>query len=468
MRLRIGVATLATSVLVFAGALAGAPAASAAPNGCSTGQPAYGVGLSVIPQFAGTSDVAVAAYPGEVIDYDVTVFLRNEPGVVVVCPIFDATITITLPNGAGPFQVATGVSLNIGASITFSNVPATKYVMNEADVVPSDPKRVEAKATVSAMSAGPDTGPADDAPVNADAIGPTFLLNPSTQISITPDRTVVPKGDSVVWTVVERNDNPTGYFPVGLTSPRVELSTDGGTTTFATLTAATAGTTGDDGDGVLGAGEAWTWKVTTNPTADVTVTATGFGTGPRGRVITYPGDPDERSAASVDVINPSTVVGISAQPTTVTLGDPTTWTVTEKNDGDVLLRNPSVRLDADGGDSGDVATLTAPPASGDTNGDGVLDPGETWTWTLPTVPPVGGITVTATGHGTDPVGRDITFPLDAEERAQASVTVVPPPTLPPTGAPAGTSSAAGAGLALLLGGAALVFVATRARRTPVR
>jgi hypothetical protein len=438
--------------------------AGAAPNGCSTGTPAYGVGISITPEFVATNDLAVAAYPGEQVDYDITVFLRAEPGEVIVCPIHDGTVTATLPDGAGPFTIVTGLSLDIGESITLANVPATKYIVNEADVVPGGVRRVEAIATVAATSDGPDDGPADDAPVTATAVAPTFLLAPSTQLSMTPDRTVFPTGAPVVWTIVERNDTPAGYFPVGLAAPRVELSTDGGATSFATLAASTTGMTGDDGNGVLNVGEAWTWTVTTNPVQDVTVTATGFGTGPRDRVITFPTDSEERAAASVDVIAPSTVVGINAAPASVSSGSQVTWTVSERNDGDVALTTPLVRLDTDGGDSGDLATLSAPPASGDVDADGVLDSGETWTWTV-TTNPTADVTVTATGHGTDPLGRDITFPTDPDERAAASVTVIVTSLLPPTGTPRTTSSIASAGLALLLGGAALRLV-SRARSRP--
>ncbi len=225
--------------------------------------------------------------------------------------------------------------------------------------------------------------------------------------------------------------------------------------------------TGDDGNGVLNMGEAWTWTVTTNPLQDGTITATGFGTGPRGRVITFPADSEERAAASVDVIAPSTVVGISAAPTAVIVGSQVTWTVTERNDGDVALTTPFVRLDTSGADNGDLATLSAPPANGDVDADGVLDPGETWTWTLTTIP-TAGVTVTATGHGTDPLGRDITFPADPEERAAASVTVIVTTLLPPTGTPRMTWSIASVGFAMLLGGAALRFLGSPDRPTQRR
>ncbi len=475
-RMRALCAAGAISLVAFASA---AGRVDAAPNGCSTGSPAYGVGISITPEFVGTDDLAIAAYEGEVIDYDVTVFLRAEAGGVIVCPIFDGTVTVVLPDGSGPLTVVTGLSLDIGQSITFSNVPATKYTVDEDDVVPSPTLRVEATAAVTAMSDGPDDGPQDDAPVTATAVAPTFLLKPSTQVSVTPDRTTVHAGEPVVWTIVERNDTPAGYFPISLETVQVQVSTDGGVTPFTTLTAATTGFTGDNGDGRLGMGEAWSWTVTTNPTADTVVTVTGLGTGPRGRVFTFPGDPDERAAAAVDVISPSTVVGVSASPSSVLPGGAVTLTVTERNDGDVPLTSPSVRLDADGGDNGDIAVLSGPPAGGDTNGNGTLDPGETWTWTH-TTNPTSSLTVTATGHGFDPLGLDITFPGDPDERAATAVQVDTPTTttvapttttivavsgtLPRTGSGASTHGVTAVSLCLLAGGGALVAIARRSGR----
>ncbi len=479
------------AVLTLATMCANVGRVEAAPNGCSTGSPAYGVGISITPEFVGTDVLAIAAYQGEIVDYDVTVFLRIDPLGVTVCPIFNGTVTVTLPDGSGPFVIATGVSLDIGQSVTFADVPASKYTVDEADATAGSQIRVDASASVAATSDGPDDGPQDDAPVTATAVAPTFLMRPSTSLSIEADRTVVHVGDAVVWTIVERNDTPAGYFPAPLQDVRVELSTDGGTTSFGTLTAASSGFSGDNGDGTLGVGEAWTWTVTTNPTADTVVTATGFGTGPRSRVFTYPGDPDERMSAVVDANSPSTIVGITASASSVIAGEAVIWTVTERNDGDAPLTSPSVRLDADGGDDGDIAVLSGPPASGDTDGDGVLDPSEMWTWTF-TSNPSSGLTVTATGHGTDPLGMDITYPGDADERATATVQVTAPPTtttttiaaptttaattttltvdvgatLPPTGGSSSARRAAGTGAVLLVCGGALILVARRSLRQP--
>jgi hypothetical protein len=65
--------------------------------------------------------------------------------------------------------------------------------------------------------------------------------------------------------------------------------------------------TGDtNGNGVLDVGEIWKWVVSTNPTTNTTMTATGFGSGPRAHIITFPADAEERTAAPVAVSPPAT------------------------------------------------------------------------------------------------------------------------------------------------------------------
>jgi hypothetical protein len=307
MRSRIARVILAGAVGIGAAVVAANSPAGAVPNGCDT----YGVGIAIIPRFVDDNEIAVNAYVGDVIDYDVTVFLRApnalNPGGPTVCPIFGGTVTVTLPDGSGPFTVATDVSLGVGEFVTFPDVPAQKYTVDPADAVPgTDPMRLQADATVVATSDGFDTGTQDDAPVQATTQGQTFPLAPSTQVSITPDVTQVIAGQTVTWTITETNDTPAGFRPLPLSDVKVELSADGGTTVFATLTAASPAFSGDtDGDGVLDVGETWQWIYSAPLEQTTTVTATGFGTGPRARVITWPDDPDERDAAEVVVIPPA-------------------------------------------------------------------------------------------------------------------------------------------------------------------
>jgi LPXTG-motif cell wall-anchored protein len=289
--------------------------ASAAPTPCAGPKGSYGVGIAVVPKFLGTDETAISAYPGEIIDYNVTVFLRNDD--VIVCPIFNGTLTLTLPNGNGPFTIATGISLGIGQEITYRHVPATKYMINTKDLVPAaHPLRVVAHAEVTATSVGFDTGPQDDAPVTATTNAPTFLLAPSTKVTITPNPATVAAGDQVTWTVTETNDTPPDFAPAPLSDVHADISADGGATTLLTLTSASPNFSGDpDNDGVLDPAhtdpqrgnvpaEVWTWTFTTNPTTNTTLTATGFALGPRGHPITFPAIAAERAAAPVTVTPP--------------------------------------------------------------------------------------------------------------------------------------------------------------------
>jgi hypothetical protein len=299
------------AVVLAAASVTGLPTASAAV--CNN----YGVGIAIIPQFVGTNDIAITAYPGEVIDYDVTVFLKQDPpGTpqgVVVCPDYNGTVTLILPDGSGPFTLDTNLSLSVGGSKTYTNVPAgQKYTMNTADIVPgSIPQRVQATAHVEALSTGLDgipNGPPpqnDDGTVQATADAPTFFLAPSTAVTVAPNPPAIQAGQSVAWTIVETNDTPPKFFPAPLTAVHVDLSTDGGATTFVSVDVTTPGFSGDtNGNQQLDVGEKWTWVVSTNPTANTTVTATGFGNGPRAHVVTFPADAEERAAAPVQVSPP--------------------------------------------------------------------------------------------------------------------------------------------------------------------
>ena len=324
--------------VVFATASAvEARGASAAPTECAS-SPTYGVGVAIIPEFVGTNTVAVTAYVGEVIDYDVTVFLRHDPpgtpNGVTVCAISNASLTIVLPDGSGPFTIAQGFGLAVGGAITFNHVPSQKYTMSTADVLTAPGcipggtcyDRVHATANVVATSQGPDDGQQDDEAVEATATAPTFLLAPSTHLTLSPSSSAINAGESVLWTVTETNDTPARYFPLTLSDAHVDLSTDGAVTTFARLDHNSPNFSGDtNSDGNLAVGETWTWTFITTPAADAALTATGVGTGVRGRIVTFPADVEERAASAV-VVTPTTTTPPTAPPTTAPPGPPTSAT----------------------------------------------------------------------------------------------------------------------------------------------
>ncbi|HEX9681994.1 MAG TPA: hypothetical protein VGA13_02845 [Acidimicrobiales bacterium] len=117
---------------------------------------------------------------------------------------------------------------------------------------------------------------------------------------------------------------------------------------------------------------------------------------------------------SFDVCRPTTDLVVSDAPATITVGDSLTVTFSETNDGDVELTAPALVTDP----TADLSTqrnsflasadCTVAYDSGD-DGDGVLDPDETWDFTCTTTPAAEGtVTLTAYGHGIDHLGRDIT------------------------------------------------------------
>jgi hypothetical protein len=125
-------------------------------------------------------------------------------------------------------------------------------------------------------------------------------------------------------------------------------------------------------------------------------------------------------AGSVQNLMCTVALSLTPDPTNGTDPLDVEWTITLTNDGDEALSGVSVELSYDGGATA-FQTLTAPPASGD-DGDGMLEPAEAWLFTVQTTESAD-VTVTATSSGTAPSGLDVTFPDDAEARAEAMVAV---------------------------------------------
>jgi hypothetical protein len=162
-------------------------------------------------------------------------------------------------------------------------------------------------------------------------------------------------------------------------------------------------------NGVLDPGETWVYtcqhtfatvgSYTDMATADGMDVADGFAA------------PEESASASVTVAHPATDLAESASPSTGTGPLPVTFTYDETNSGDDPISDVTV--------SGSICG-TATYQSGDTNTNGVLDPGETWVYTCQhTFNTVGSYTDVATANGTDTVDG-LAAPV---ERASASVTV---------------------------------------------
>nr|NIO72721.1 hypothetical protein [Anaerolineae bacterium] len=147
----------------------------------------------------------------------------------------------------------------------------------------------------------------------------------------------------------------------------VESRTDVSNVIVSDVPACTAltGPVGDDGDGVLEPTETWSWTCTVdNVTADFTNTATVTGTSPWGPV-------SGEASAEVIVIVQAPSIAVTKDPPTqsVLSGGTATFTITAYNTGNVDLSNVTVS------DDPPCDTLTGPVGD---DGDGVLQPTETW------------------------------------------------------------------------------------------
>ena len=104
--------------------------------------------------------------------------------------------------------------------------------------------------------------------------------------------------------------------------------------------------------------------------------------------------------------NPHTITTIVSSAPMVVSGGSVTLTVTEYNSGNVSLTSPQVAVTKDGAP---LATLVAPPSSGD-NGNNILDIGETWTWSnVPSGPITVATTFEALGFGTDSLLNEVSY-----------------------------------------------------------
>lgn len=163
-------------------------------------------------------------------------------------------------------------------------------------------------------------------------------------------------------------------------------------------------------------------------TENAEVTMTVSGTAPDG------GPVSDSDTVNVRVIHPNSAVDVAAVESFSFQLVVHVLRITETNTGDSPLTDVSVDVDSSGKQ---IATLTKDSANqwigGDTGDDGVLSPGETWEWRLVTVTLQGpGVVLagdaetadfTATGHGTDPLGGDITHPAYASELDTLQVSI---------------------------------------------
>lgn len=172
-------------------------------------------------------------------------------------------------------------------------------------------------------------------------------------------------------------------------------------------------------DGILDPGEIWHYRCT--QTFDQPGTFTNHVSATGTNVVTGESAPEETAHATVVVVLPTshTSLSVVASPSRGVAPLEVTYTYQERNDGRVPIANVRV--------SDDVCSPLS-RTGGDTNGNDVLDPGETWHFICThTFREAGPFTNHAIATGTD---TNTGAPAPAE-RASISVTVAKPPPPPP-------------------------------------
>lgn len=216
-----------------------------------------------------------------------------------------------------------------------------------------------------------------------------------------------------------------------------------------------------DGDSKLDPGETWTYTCTTTLTGDTVNTATATAKDDEDNTAT------DTDTATVDVIDPKIAIDKVANPKSANPGDTVAYGYTVTNPGNDPLTNVSVVDDK-------CSPVTF--VGGDTDGDGKLDTGESWTYTCSVVVGTGSSSVTNIGTATakDSTGATVSA-SDSETIAiveavsvvrQADPPADPPAVLgvdlPRTGSD--IEDLATTGAALVLAGIAMVAVGWRRRR----
>jgi len=266
---------------------------------------------------------------------------------------------------------------------------------------------------------------------------------PTTAMTVSPSASqLIHSGGNVPFTFSENNDGN-----VGLTNPHVDVTISPSTGTSGCATTTLVAASDPNNNGVLDPGETFQYTCTATfaNAGTYTVTAIGHGTF-NGTDITYPGDPQERTQTEVRVISPSTTLTKTPSAPSVHIGDTITYTYTEANGStggnggsDLQISNPSVS-DPVCGTVSPTLKADATHNIGDTDNNGKLDAGETWTFTCTSaaVTSAGVVTNTATATGTDALNFTVTWcaagtsPANTicsqTEQATANVTVINPNT----------------------------------------
>jgi len=309
-------------------------------------------------------------------------------------PVGPQTV-VTNAQGFAPFQWEPNPStLNSTATVTELVQPGYTPGQAVCEILPPD----QPSHFITFPSSASFTVPVGSQDIVTCSLFNNFIYQPGIHLVKTPSATVVrgdAAGTSVTYTYTVTN---TGNTPLAVSAPVDDNCPNvvfvGGDT---------------NGDNRLDVTETWTYRCTRIIQAPlsqgdvvVTNTATVNATDPAGTPVS------DTDTADVQVLTPAIHLEKSVDQTEVAPGTAVTYTFTVTNQGNDPLHDVTL--------TDDHCTPTL--VSGDTNGDGILDLTETWTYTCTGVitddPTVNVATVT----GTPTVGPDVT------DQASASVDVV--------------------------------------------
>ena len=260
----------------------------------------------------------------------------------------------------------------------------------------------------------------------------SVTIAPGTNLNASASPTTAKSGDTITYTITEQNDGtaPVGYEQhLALSSVSVDSDDSGCDGTLSTSPTKTGG----DQDALLEPNETWTWTCTTtvpnNSGASFSVVFTGTGTVLAGSshaktvtggagcvasatVICDNGATGEQETVTITVISPDTQLTMTASATI-------TYTFSEANPATGSTLTPptaGVKTSVITTDTSFCNVSGVAYSSGD-DGDNLLEPGETWTFTCQgsLAGPTGDTGTTTTGsvagrgHGIDGTGDDVTW-----------------------------------------------------------
>ena len=312
-------------------------------------------------------------------------------------------VTVVNPNTTDIVEVAVSVTSAEGCDQTIAAMgPGAEETYSCSSTLPIGTTVVTATASGTVSAVGTRVSDTDEAEV--------VVFEAVLGIEISPREQTIRADDTVNLTVTVTNHGDADLTDVAVVAPDVTTACS-------------------QSLGTLIPGQSITNECTSvalSENAEVTMTVSG----------TAPDDGpvSDSDTVNVRVIHPNSVVDVAAVETIQFQLVVHVLRITETNTGDSPLTDVSVDVDSS---AKQIATLTKDSANqwigGDTGDDGVLSPGETWEWRLVTVTVQGpGVVLagdaetadfTATGHGTDPLGGDITHPAYASELDTLQVSI---------------------------------------------